>query len=179
MKYVGNLKKSGNFFDEFKFGENEIKSAPSFNEKAIFPPGSIIPDIVSQDAENFEEFKNNFSVGELFGDVETLKKETDEAKEKSNSTATGNSTSLKMAKTMPQKGENILDNLCVGSKSLGDFLCMYIGKRVAAEFLFGADTYVKKTGILVGTGLNFVVLKTDEGSETLCDLTDIKFITFI
>ena len=157
MKYVGNLKKNYNYF------QNENNS----EEKAVFPPGSIIPDIVSDNSENFEEYKENFNEGELFGDGTVLKMEA-----KENIQGMG-------AMGMPGERENnVINSLCGSGRSMGDFLCMYIGKKVSAEFLFGADTYVKKTGILVGAGLNFLIIKTEEGEETLCDLTDIKFITF-
>lgn len=154
MKYVGNLKKNDVFFENGGFD----------SQKAVFPPGSIIPDTVSENSQSFEEYKENFDGGELFGDIKSLKLEKE------------------LKKPSPFSPENLNGGsagsaLCGGNRGIGDFLCMYIGKKVSAEFLFGADTYAKKTGILIGTGLNFLILKTEDEKEIICDLTDVKFIT--
>lgn len=68
--------------------------------------------------------------------------------------------------------------VCGPSIRLGDVICMYAGKNIEIEFLFGADTYVKKSGILSGAGLNFIVLTDPQTMQkTICDLTDMKFIS--
>lgn len=154
MKYVGNLKKNNVFFENDGFD----------SQKAVFPPGSIIPDAVSENSQSFEEFKENFDGGELFGDIKSLKPDK------------GFSKPLYFGDEMPKNAANVV-SVCGGNKGMGDFLSMYIGKKVSAEFLFGADTYAKKTGTLIGSGLNFFVLKTEDEKEVICDLTDIKFIT--
>ena len=68
--------------------------------------------------------------------------------------------------------------ICGPGVRLSDVMCMYSGKNVEIEFLFGADTYVKKSGIISGAGMNFVIL-TDPGTgrKTVCDLTDMKFVS--
>lgn len=66
---------------------------------------------------------------------------------------------------------------CGPSVRLSDIMCMYAGKNIDVEFMFGADTYVKKSGILSGAGMNFIVLTDPETMQkTICDLTDMKFI---
>ena len=67
---------------------------------------------------------------------------------------------------------------CGTGMGLADIICMYAGKNIDAEFLFGADTYVKKSGILSGAGQNFIILTNPEtGLKTICGLSDMKFIS--
>jgi len=68
--------------------------------------------------------------------------------------------------------------ICGPSVRLSDIMCMYAGKNIEIEFLFGADTYVKKSGILSGAGMNFIILTDPQsGQRTICDLTDMKFVS--
>lgn len=171
MRYIGSVKKNNYFENNGINGgineriyedENAEKVYPSErvqSEKAVFPPGSIIPDKVRESAENFEEYKGNFDISELFGGGEVLSRERE---------VQGGKT-LKNGGVYEYNGEKNL---------IGDFLRMHMGERVYAEFLFGADTYAKKSGILTGVGINYIIIRLDSGEDVLCDLTDIKFITF-
>ena len=78
------------------------------------------------------------------------------------------------------ENEASMTGMCSPSVRLSDIMCMYKGKNIEVEFLFGADTYVKKSGILSGAGMNFIVLTDSKtGQKTVCDLTDMKFLNLL
>lgn len=61
---------------------------------------------------------------------------------------------------------------------LNGYLRTQIGKRVTVEFLIGTNTLVDKTGLLLGVGVNYIILnQTDTDDITICDFYNIKFIT--
>ncbi|RCX07808.1 hypothetical protein DFR58_1497 [Anaerobacterium chartisolvens] len=59
------------------------------------------------------------------------------------------------------------------------FLKTQIGKRVRVDFLIGTNTLTDRSGILVGVGTSYILLRSETlGSVTMCDLYSIKFVTF-
>ncbi|MCX7715093.1 MAG: hypothetical protein N2171_05150 [Clostridia bacterium] len=62
---------------------------------------------------------------------------------------------------------------------LNGFLRTQIGKRVKVEFLIGTNSFVDKEGILLGVGVNYILInETDTDDLTACDFYNIKFIKF-
>jgi len=60
---------------------------------------------------------------------------------------------------------------------LNGFLRTQIGRRVKAEFLIGTNTFMDKEGILIGVGVNYILInETDTDDITACDFYNIKFI---
>lgn len=220
MRYVGNMRK--NTSDKFS----------NQSDKAVFPPGSIIPDRVADDSVMYEQ--NYTSMADNDANALVKNKGTsvytrENMSENSESMhglmdydgmefpipqgrvlrrndrpdsnfvgsvedprgfspANGlggrpmesslNQTNSAMGRKMrPNAGMQGMV-VCGPSVRLGDVMCMYAGKNINVEFMFGADTYVKKTGILSGAGMNFIILTDPETMEkTICDLTDMKFIS--
>lgn len=62
---------------------------------------------------------------------------------------------------------------------LNQFLATQIGNQVTVEFLIGTNTFIDKSGILVGVGTNYILIR-ETGSNTLiaCDFYNIKFVRF-
>lgn len=58
-----------------------------------------------------------------------------------------------------------------------DYLKEQIGKRVLVSFLLGTSTYRIMRGILENVGIDYVILKEDDGNLLLGDLYAIKFVT--
>lgn len=192
MRYVGSLKKENNNYDNIR------------KEKAVFPPGSIIPGDMNELAESASHYNENnsgkeqcgkntvndsrFSDGEaLFplknNDNQSLEGECGEFSENSAGTYINSGSYAGEQLKPPMSFQNnmgfIYENNsvkgCASNRSLNDFLCAYMGKYISAEFLFGADTYVKKSGILTATGMNYIVLNVN-GNTVVCDMTDARFI---
>lgn len=62
---------------------------------------------------------------------------------------------------------------------LNGFLRTQIGRRVRVEFLIGTSSFVDKEGILIGVGVNYILInETDTDDITACDFYNIKFIRF-
>jgi hypothetical protein len=62
---------------------------------------------------------------------------------------------------------------------LNGYLRTQIGRRVKVEFLIGTSSFVDKEGILLGVGVNFILInETDTDDLTACDFYNIKFIKF-
>lgn len=89
--------------------------------------------------------------------------------------------------TMPiardfQNNGNLSNNNFTNMQNRGnieEFLRTQIGKNVRMQFLIGTNTLIEKSGILMGVGDNFVILKEDGSGEILvCDFDGAKFIRF-
>ena len=62
---------------------------------------------------------------------------------------------------------------------LNGFLRSQIGRRVTVEFLVGSNTLSERSGILLGVGVNYILLNEIEGDDVIaCDFYNIKFIHF-
>lgn len=62
---------------------------------------------------------------------------------------------------------------------LNGFLRSQVGRRVTVEFLIGTNTMTEKSGILLGVGVNYLLLNEIEGDDVIaCDFYSIKFIHF-
>lgn len=60
------------------------------------------------------------------------------------------------------------------------FLTQNIGKSVRAEFIVGSNQYIDKSGVLTEVGINYFVLSDPSvGTETMCDLYSVKFVTIL
>ena len=60
---------------------------------------------------------------------------------------------------------------------LNGFLRTQIGRRVRIEFLIGTNMYIDKEGILLGVGVNYVLInETDTDDITVCDFYNIRFV---
>ncbi len=63
--------------------------------------------------------------------------------------------------------------------TMNSFLQTQIGKNVNVQFLIGTNTLVEKSGILLGVGSNYVILRENGSDDVLvCDFDNIKFIRF-
>lgn len=61
---------------------------------------------------------------------------------------------------------------------LNGFLRTQIGRRVRIEFLIGTNTFTDKSGLLVGVGANYILLREATSDDILtCDFFNIKFVT--
>jgi hypothetical protein len=61
---------------------------------------------------------------------------------------------------------------------LNGFLRAQVGRRIRAEFLIGTNTYLEKSGKLLGVGANYILLQEAMSDNLLvCDFYNIKFIT--
>lgn len=62
---------------------------------------------------------------------------------------------------------------------LNGFVGIQIGKDVNVDFLIGNNNLIKKTGILVGVGADYILIN-EYGSDDIiaCRFEDIRFITF-
>jgi hypothetical protein len=61
---------------------------------------------------------------------------------------------------------------------LNGFLRTQIGRRVKVEFLIGTNTFTDKTGLLIGVGANYILLRESSSDDVLtCDFFNIKFVT--
>lgn len=62
---------------------------------------------------------------------------------------------------------------------LNGFLRSQIGRRVTVEFLTGTNNLTERSGILLGVGVNYILLNEIEGDDVIaCDFYTIKFIHF-
>lgn len=58
------------------------------------------------------------------------------------------------------------------------FLRTQIGRRMRVDFLIGTNTLTDRSGILVGVGASYILLRIEETNEIImCDLYSIKFVT--
>lgn len=61
---------------------------------------------------------------------------------------------------------------------LNGFLRTQIGRRVRVEFLIGTNTFTDKSGLLIGVGANYILLREATSDDILtCDFFNIKFVT--
>lgn len=62
---------------------------------------------------------------------------------------------------------------------LNGFLRTQIGRRMRVEFLLGTNTFTDKSGLLIGVGANYILLRESSTDDIIaCDFYNIKFITF-
>ena len=185
LRYVGNIRR----------GEDDYYNAPY--DKAVFPPGSVVPDNVSEDSEMYNQPTDNI----MNRNINNMTNDRD-----NNMRFPLNQGEVLKRNNMPEntQNNNMPENIqknrgmdadtnesynanmgiayrypgnsgCSLSRPISDLLCEYMGKYITAEFMFGADTYVKKSGILKEMGMNYIVLDVN-GVWVICDLTDVKFI---
>lgn len=58
------------------------------------------------------------------------------------------------------------------------FLRTQVGRRMRVDFLIGTNTLTDRSGILVGVGASYILLRLEETNEIImCDLYSIKFVT--
>ena len=176
MRYVGNIRR----------GEDNYYNAQY--DKAVFPPGSIVPDNVTEDAEMYnqsvdngmsrnmnnmmDESDNNIRFPLNQGEVlkrGNMPENTQRNREMDVDTNERYNANMGIAYRYPGNSG------CSLKRPISDLLCEYMGKYITAEFMFGSDTYVKKSGILKEMGMNYIVLDVN-GVWVICDLTDVKFI---
>lgn len=73
--------------------------------------------------------------------------------------------------------ENLLQFQSMGN--MNSFLRTQVGKNVIVQFLVGTNTLVEKSGVLLGVGSNYIVLKENGSEDVLvCDFDNIKFVRF-
>ena len=61
---------------------------------------------------------------------------------------------------------------------LNGFLRTQIGKRVRVDFLVGTNTFLDRSGLLLGVGANYILLREASTDDLLvCDFFNIKFVT--
>lgn len=62
---------------------------------------------------------------------------------------------------------------------MNGFLRTQIGRPVKVDFLIGTNTLVDRTGILIGVGVNYILINEIETDDIVaCDFYNIKFIKF-
>lgn len=67
-----------------------------------------------------------------------------------------------------------------GLQYLNGFLRTQIGKFCYIEFLFGSSDLATRYGILVGVGINYILLENPTSHElTVCDFYSIRYVDFI
>lgn len=77
--------------------------------------------------------------------------------------------------TMAQMGAITGDNL----QYLNGFLRTQIGRPVLVTFLIGTNTLTDRSGILLGVGINYILINETQTDDVLaCDFYNIKFIRF-
>ncbi len=77
--------------------------------------------------------------------------------------------------TAAQAGAITGDNL----QYLNGFLRTQIGRPVLVTFLIGTNTLTDRSGILIGVGINYILLNETQTDDVLaCDFYNIKFIRF-
>lgn len=65
-----------------------------------------------------------------------------------------------------------------GLEFLNGFLRTQVGKRVKIEFLIGTNTFTDKSGVLLGVGANYIIIREASTDDFLtCDFFNIKFVT--
>lgn len=75
----------------------------------------------------------------------------------------------------PAGGETVFD-----TDYWQGYMRTQIGRRVRVEFLVGTSTITDRTGILVGVGTNYILLREPDSDDIImADLYAIKFVTFI
>jgi len=62
---------------------------------------------------------------------------------------------------------------------LNGFMRTQVGRKVLVDFLLGTNTFTDKSGILMGVGANYILLKESDSDDIVaCDFFNIKFIKF-
>jgi len=62
---------------------------------------------------------------------------------------------------------------------LNGFLRTQVGRAVKVDFLIGTNTMLDRSGILLGVGANYILLKESETDDIVaCDFYNIKFVKF-
>jgi hypothetical protein len=62
---------------------------------------------------------------------------------------------------------------------LNGFLRSQIGRRVRVDFLIGTNTFMDRSGLLLGVGANYILLREASSDDIMaCDFYNIKFVTF-
>lgn len=57
------------------------------------------------------------------------------------------------------------------------YLRTQIGRKVTVDFLIGTNTFVDRTGTLLGVGANYLLLREEETDDiTVCDFFSVKFV---
>lgn len=60
---------------------------------------------------------------------------------------------------------------------INGYLRAYIGRKVTVQFLIGTNSFVDKTGTLLGVGANYILINELETDDiTICDFYTIKFV---
>jgi hypothetical protein len=60
------------------------------------------------------------------------------------------------------------------------YLRTQIGKKMTVDFLIGTNSFVDKTGTLVGVGANYIILNDiDTNTQIICDFYTIKFVNIV
>lgn len=58
------------------------------------------------------------------------------------------------------------------------FLRTQIGRRIRVEFLIGTNAITDRSGVLIGVGASYILLRSEQTGEIImCDLYSIKFVT--
>ena len=93
--------------------------------------------------------------------------------------SSGRQTTAPAAQTMPITDTTQPAPMTVNSvEFLNGFLRTQIGRRVRVEFLVGTNTFTDKSGLLIGVGANYILLREAESDDILtCDFFNIKFVT--
>lgn len=61
-----------------------------------------------------------------------------------------------------------------------NYLAANIGRNVRAEFIIGTTQYVDKSGVISEVGINYFVLHDPyAGTDVMCDLYSVKFVTIL
>ena len=61
-----------------------------------------------------------------------------------------------------------------------NYLARNIGRNVKAEFIIGTSQFIDKSGILTEVGINYFVLRdVNSGTNIMCDLYSVKFVTVL
>lgn len=77
--------------------------------------------------------------------------------------------------TAAQAGAITGDNL----QYLNGFLRSQIGRPVLVTFLIGTNTLTDRSGILLGVGINYILINETQTDDVLaCDFYNIKFVRF-
>jgi hypothetical protein len=62
---------------------------------------------------------------------------------------------------------------------LNGFLRTQIGRAVTVDFLIGTNTMLDRSGILLGVGANYILIRESETDDIVaCDFYNIKFVKF-
>ncbi len=65
-----------------------------------------------------------------------------------------------------------------GTEYLNGALRTMIGRKVTISFLIGTNTYLDRSGTLLGVGANYIILRESTTNNVVfCDFYTIKFVT--